>query len=244
LELHYSAKGCFLIRHIFFDLGLTLVDNDFPEILHYSLAKHGGKYSLQEVRLAYHLANKHYMREHKGILGKNVEGYLHGYLNTMMRFLAYCPDTYDLVGKIETNFQSFAWKPYKWTIPTLKTLKEQGLSLGLISNWNHSCRSVLDSNGLTAFLDPLVISSEVQMEKPDKSIFEFALQAKGWKVEECLYVGDNYYDDVLGAEKVRMACCLVNPYEKFGIEELEHPFIVSSIAEIPFLLEEGFFDKK
>ena len=71
----------------------------------------------------------------------------------------------------------------------------------LISNWDPSCRSVLEQNGLTPYLDPILVSSEVGVEKPDRRIFEKALELSGEDPRECLYVGDNYYDDGVGALK-------------------------------------------
>ena len=108
---------------------------------------------------------------------------------------------------------------------------------GLISNWDPSCRSVLEQNGLTPFLDPIVVSSEVGVEKPDRRIFEKALELSGEDPRNCLYVGDNYYDDGVGASQVGMAFCILNPPDRLGIPELELPWCVPDIRGVASVLE-------
>ena len=119
-------------------------------------------------------------------------------------------------------------------------LKEQGFKMGLISNWDDSCRNVLRDNGLETYLEPIIISSEIGIEKPDKRIFEKALAEAGVKAEECLYVGDNYYDDAVGAAKLGISSFIINPADYFGIEELRDKKvnIISDIREIPCKIRE------
>lgn len=93
----------------------------------------------------------------------------------------------------------------------LRVLRGRGIATGLVSNWDTSCRSVLEQTGLAPYLDPIVVSSEVGVEKPDRRIFEKALELSGDSPEHCLYVGDNYYDDGVGASQVGMEFCILNP---------------------------------
>ncbi|WP_395027909.1 HAD family hydrolase, partial [Robinsoniella sp.] len=94
------------------------------------------------------------------------------------------------------------------------------------------CRKVLEENQLLDLLDTVVISSEMGVEKPEKEIFEAAFEQGNTCAKESLYVGDNYYDDVLGAAKVEMNCVLINPYGNEGIEEISYDKIISDISEI------------
>ena len=231
-----------LIKHIFFDLGLTLVKNNLPERFWLCAMEAGYLCSLEEVMLAYHLANKHYMSKEPKELGKESEGFLVRYLSRIAGFLKDPILDPDFFTTRTVGFLSVSWEPYSWTIPTLHILKSHGFDIGLISNWDLGCRTILSQTKLEALLDPIVISSEVQIEKPDKRIFALALGKKDWKHEECLYVGDNYYDDARGAAQVGMPCCLINPFDRIGIEELDHPHIVPSIASLPLLLNQGVFD--
>lgn len=68
----------------------------------------------------------------------------------------------------------------------------------------------------------------------------FALKKANIKSQECLFVGDNYYDDIVGSSKVRMKAVLINPYERIGIEELKYNHIIANISELPKFIEQNY----
>lgn len=103
----------------------------------------------------------------------------------------------------------------------LLTLRECGMKVGLVSNWNLTARDVLASCNLTNLFDTIVISSEVGVDKPNPDIFHEALRRLEVAPGEALYVGDNYYDDIVGAKRVGMDGMLINRFGRFGIEEIE-----------------------
>lgn len=63
-----------MIQRVFFDLGLTLAESDVPQGYVEHLARLGHPVSLEEAQRAYHLANKFFMRERQGALGKGQQG--------------------------------------------------------------------------------------------------------------------------------------------------------------------------
>ena len=65
-----------MIKRVFFDLGLTLAETDTPSRYVEQFAKLGCPISLEEAQKAYHLANKYFMREQRGSLGKGDEDVL------------------------------------------------------------------------------------------------------------------------------------------------------------------------
>jgi HAD superfamily hydrolase (TIGR01549 family) len=93
----------------------------------------------------------------------------------------------------------------------LRLVRGAGLGAGVISNSNGSVRSILDSHGLGAYLDFVLDSSEVGVEKPDPRIFELALQRAGLAAPEAVYVGDIYSIDVLGARRAGLPAILLDP---------------------------------
>jgi putative hydrolase of the HAD superfamily len=102
---------------------------------------------------------------------------------------------------------------------TLATLKASGLAVGLISNTGrtpgYALRHVLDRLGLASSIDVMVFSNEHGFCKPVTSIFEELRRGLGVAYEEMVFVGDNLYADVHGAQRVGMHAVLFVP-EKRG----------------------------
>ena len=91
------------------------------------------------------------------------------------------------------------WHAYDDSIPTLRALREVGVRTCLLSNAGVPIRSVLDRDGISPWVDAVVLSYEVGCVKPDHRIFEAALEALGLPASDVLMVGDNAKDDGGGA---------------------------------------------
>jgi putative hydrolase of the HAD superfamily len=124
------------------------------------------------------------------------------------------------------------WHAYDVAAPTLSQLSEMGVGVGVISNWDASAKPILKECGLLDYFDPCVISSEVGVSKPSEWIFRLALDRAGVDPSRCLYVGDNYYDDTVGAATVGMDSVIVNRFGGYGIEELSGQTIVPDVSAI------------
>ncbi len=85
------------------------------------------------------------------------------------------------------------------TIPALKTCRQMGLTIGLISNMNQSGDELAESMGLLPYLDFSITSHEVGAEKPSPLIFERALERAGAQPAGAVHVGDQLTSDVDGA---------------------------------------------
>ena len=96
---------------------------------------------------------------------------------------------------------------YDDVTPTLKTLKQKGLILGLISNL------YIGRASLGPYLDFVVTSKEVGSNKPEPLIFLAALERAGVKASEAIYVGDQYDTDVVGARGVGIKPILIDRYD-------------------------------
>jgi putative hydrolase of the HAD superfamily len=94
----------------------------------------------------------------------------------------------------------------------LPRLRSQGLILGMISNAPKRLNSLCQKMGLA--LDLTVTSAEVGAEKPDPAIFRAALSKAGVKPEEAVYVGDDYNNDVQGAERAGLKAVLLDRQNK------------------------------
>src|SRR5262245_17216841 len=59
-----------------------------------------------------------------------------------------------------------AWRLYPETLEALDALKSHDLLLGIVSNFDSRLFGLLDGLGITAFFDPIVISTHVGAAKP------------------------------------------------------------------------------
>jgi len=80
--------------------------------------------------------------------------------------------------------------------------------LGLISNTGrtpgYALRTILDRLELSQFFEAMVFSNEHGECKPQRSIFESLRNSLGVRFDEIVFVGDNLYVDVHGAQQCGM----------------------------------------
>ena len=98
------------------------------------------------------------------------------------------------------------------TIQTLSELKRRGIRMGILSNTKHTRAGMhkgLVRTNLKKYFDFEVYSSDdnVECSKPCAAIFDTAWKAirqqfggSNIRKKQVLYVGDNYYSDVMGAQ--------------------------------------------
>ena len=91
----------------------------------------------------------------------------------------------------------------------LKTLKDQGFELGIISNFDSRLFSVLRGLGIADLFDTVTISSLAHAAKPSARIFHQALEKHAVDPDEALHVGDSERDDVKGAQGVGLTGVLL-----------------------------------
>jgi HAD superfamily hydrolase (TIGR01509 family) len=103
----------------------------------------------------------------------------------------------------------FWTKVYPDAVAVLAALRAKGFILGVVSNSNGRIERYLEKGGLREYLDFVVDSSVVGVEKPEPRIFQIALEMAGAKPEETVFVGDCYPIDVLGARRVGLRSVLL-----------------------------------
>ena len=123
---------------------------------------------------------------------------------------------------------------YPDAIQTLVVLGQRGLKVGLVSNRQKSIDELLAKLGLSEHLAFSVISGEANASKPDPAIFVHALHRSNTAPQETVYVGDNYFADVVGARRAGLHPVLFDPLHIF--DEPGCP-VVSGLAQVNSLLE-------
>ena len=110
----------------------------------------------------------------------------------------------------ETFRDSQGWMLFPETLDVLHELKNRQLKLGIISNFDSRIYTVLESLHIRSFFDAVVLSSETGYSKPDRKIFEAAIQAIGLPPSEILFVGDSPKDDVEAGIQAGLTSVLID----------------------------------
>lgn len=104
----------------------------------------------------------------------------------------------------------------------LAELKQSGAGVYLVSN-AQSCftRDELDELEIDELFDGIVISSEVGVKKPHSEIFDIALAKFSLCKDDCVYVGNDLHDDVLGANSYGMRTVYIETEQSGSYPELD-----------------------
>lgn len=95
----------------------------------------------------------------------------------------------------------------------LEALRQRGLRLGVVSNWNATLREDLEAIGIARHFDSIVDSASAGTEKPDRRIYELSCADLGVPAAECVHVGDSPPHDVAVARAVGATPILYDPLQ-------------------------------
>ncbi|OJA18242.1 hypothetical protein AZE42_05170 [Rhizopogon vesiculosus] len=103
------------------------------------------------------------------------------------------------------------YKLFHDSLPVLRRLYDMNIRTALVSNTDTRMRPVLKDLGITSYLDPILLSEEVEIEKPDAKIFRLAFSAQPVAVglQESVHVGDELDSDHRGARAAGMHALLL-----------------------------------
>lgn len=143
----------------------------------------------------------------------------------------------ELAPKVSAYMEEF-YKP-EVHIPqdahTLLTfLQEAGYILGVVSNREKPFQEELIKIKLDSYFKFSLSGGEVNSYKPDSLIFERALELAGTSAQETMYVGDNYFADVIGSQRAGLTPVLYDPVSLFPDADCA---VIKSFAELPELLK-------
>ena len=92
------------------------------------------------------------------------------------------------------------WYVYPDVLPALHNWQQQGIELGIISNFDTRLYSVIEQLQLK-FFTSVTISSRVGASKPDRRIFEAALKKHNYTPNQAWHIGDSQKEDYDGARQ-------------------------------------------
>jgi len=124
---------------------------------------------------------------------------------------------------------------FPYTIDILEYLKQKNYVMHLITN-GFECvqHNKLNSSNLSNYFVEVVTSEGSNSLKPNKEIFEFALQKSGASVTESIMIGDNLEADIKGAKNAGFDTIFVNHLNI--ATEIKPTYIIHHLKEL-----EGIF---
>lgn len=136
----------------------------------------------------------------------------------------------------EVAERRISFVPYAESERVMEELREMGLGLYVVSNWDALLEEVLEELGWTRYFDGVVASALVGVEKPAPGIFEEALRLSGTPREKAVHVGNDPVADIEGAASCGLDAVYV---DRLGGGEPEAPAvaIVPDLTGLPELLE-------
>jgi len=121
----------------------------------------------------------------------------------------------EVMKKVGELFKGTNWALFDDVLPTLRILKQQNISLGLLTNLAKDMSLVCRKLGLEPYLDFVITPEEAGVDKPNPGIFQSALQRAGIKASAAIHVGDQYKIDVVGARGVGINPILIDRYDLY-----------------------------
>jgi len=118
----------------------------------------------------------------------------------------------------------------------LTNLKDAGYILGVVSNRDKPFDDQLVEMGLREFFRFSLAGGEVNSFKPDAGIFNAALERSGTSAPETMYVGDNYFADVIGSRRAGLRPVL---YDPIGLFPDAGCAVITAFDQLPSLLTDS-----
>ncbi|MDX1568543.1 MAG: HAD-IIIA family hydrolase [Longimicrobiales bacterium] len=223
------------LRAVLLDAGNTLLFAD-PERVLSTLREEGVEADVERFRRAEYRARLNlveFVREgHRGTEDHVWERYF----LTLFRECGVPEDRMEPVG---ARLQAIHREEHLWThveegtTSALNRIAEAGYRLAVISNADGRVEALMESVGLRHHFEFVLDSGTVGVEKPDPAIFHMAVDHLALEPEECLYVGDLFPVDVVGARRAGLQALLVDPFGRMA-GEVDR---IASVCELPDYLE-------
>lgn len=215
------------VTAVFFDAGETLVypHPSFAELFAEVLWEEGHRVDPDELQELVHASSDRFnelMRSEKALnwsTSPERSRALWDLAYRMFLMEAAIPegDHAHLVEALYQRFRSIAsYRLYPDVMPALVRLREAGMTIGLISNFEDWLEQLLETLEVSPFLDVSVISGIEGVEKPDTRIFEIALERAGVDAGASAYVGDNPIFDSAPALEAGMLPVLIDRRGRHG----------------------------
>ena len=143
-------------------------------------------------------------------------------------------------GLTKTPWHSEDEVPYSDAQSALAALVDKGYKLGIIANQKLGTEERLESWGLRQYFEVIAASAEIRYAKPDKEIFEKALELAKCTAAESVMVGDRLDNDIIPAKAIGMKTVWVKnglaQYQSAELGEGVADYQIDSLSELLHIL--------
>ncbi|WP_242272816.1 HAD-IA family hydrolase [Bacillus cereus group sp. BfR-BA-01310] len=130
------------------------------------------------------------------------------------------------------------------TINIINTIKLH-VKIGIITNGStQRQKAKIISTDLNSYFDTIIISEESGFSKPDKHIFELALNKLNVQPEDVLFVGDDLEKDIAGCQNANIKGIWFNPHMIENTTEIKPYAEITSFDSLLSYCGEIHFQKQ
>ncbi|WAC10710.1 YjjG family noncanonical pyrimidine nucleotidase [Dyadobacter pollutisoli] len=205
-------------KHLFFDLDHTLWDfernssESLTEVFHQMALSEYGVSSLDAFVQSF-------LKINTALWDAFDSGKLHHTYIRENRFKmvfeelgAECPPNHTEIGELYLNSLPTKKHLLEGALNLLDYTSSAGYGMHIITNgFNEIQARKIASSQIGHFFENIITFETANAKKPDRRIFEFALETAKTTPEESLMIGDNWIADVMGAKQVGMDTVYYNP---------------------------------
>ena len=220
-----------MIEIVFFDVGETLLhpEPSWSERSAWVLQERGHDVSVEQLRLGWYHAGQHFINAaDEGFMFSATPEDSHHFWTTLYHDMLeelgiHDDDAPEILYETFSNPENY--RLFDDALPTVNALKERGLRLGIISNFESWLGKMLEQKELSHLFEVIAISGDLALEKPDPKIFEWALEEAGVPPGVALHVGDSPNFDAQPAHDLGMTGVLLDRHGRFADLDAPYPIV-------------------
>lgn len=159
-------------------------------------------------------------------------------------------DVYQVQDAIDEAVSRLEVQPYEDAVEAVKHARAEGYRVGIISNvllWrSRATRGLLANLGISQLVDLQLYADDVGYVKPAVQIFEAARALLVGDVvpDVYLHIGDDFYEDFLGALMAGYGAVLIDRWGQYTKRDVTESvtcraYIVKSLKTLPLVLHEA-----
>jgi putative hydrolase of the HAD superfamily len=185
----------------------------------------------------FYWANSFQLLEDRQKYDGDVKGFWDAYSRRQLAALGASPTKVMELAPQVNRYMMESYKPQS-VVPddarrALTLLSRYGCQMAVISNRTKPYQDELEALGLAPYFAFSLAGGEIDTYKPGPEIFLHACKRLHVKPEEAAYVGDNYFADVVGANRAGLTPVLYDPR---GVFHEPGCNTIRSFDELPALL--------